>query len=132
MTDEDSKGRNSRRKRRDRKERNYLISSEDLLENRSLARRSRSSSDVDSSLKTPKCERSASSSPSRSRSSKFKRQERHARCIDEHLEVVYPVSHRFKMAVDYRTYRLADTSRKYVQPVSNYIAKMAKQMAAQI
>lgn len=42
------------------------------------------------------------------------------------------VNNRFKRAVDYRTYCLVNPSMKYDRLVLNYIAKMAKQMTAQM
>lgn len=46
--------------------------------------------------------------------------------------MTHPVIHCFKMAVDYRTYRLANTSMKYDRSISEYILKRAKHMNMQM
>lgn len=53
------------------------------------------------------------------------------RCYEEKLEVIDLVRYCFKKAVDYRTFRLVDTSTKYNRTVSKYIFKMSKRMTTQ-
>lgn len=60
------------------------------------------------------------------------RERHHTRRRDAKLEVAHPVSRRFEKAVDYHSYRLADTSTKYDRFVSKYIAKVAKRMTARM
>lgn len=54
-------------------------------------------------------------------------------CYDENkLMVIRSVNYGFKVAVDYRKYRLADTSLKYDRTVTKNVTKMAKRMTNQM
>lgn len=129
---EDSRVRRSRHKCRKRKNRKCRDRSEDAHEYRRCSNQSRSSTDGDSSLKSSKSKPSSWSPCYRLGCVDCDRQKRHTRFSKEKLEVIHLVCHRFKKAVDFRTYRFANKPTGYKRSVSKCIAKMKleKQMTA--
>lgn len=117
---------------RDCEDGNYQGSLEKSREKHRWIRRWSSPSNTDRITRTPKSKLSASSASSRLRSEVSNRQEFHAFYSKEKLETAHQVNYWINMADNYHTNRLGNTSTKYNQLVSKFLAKMAKQKKAQL